>query len=1183
MAISQPITNVGGITTEEWYQHTIENTAQGIFTQGIASGVIGNALITPYFTSADLIFRLPEHNHHNKNRLDFGSSRFAISNVGGIHSNAFSTPSINNTAQAINAGDIKSGWTGSPYVSADQLNADLHFRQPENQDTNKTRLDFPQKTGLIITNAGNISGDFGSVDISQQTVFRVAGIDENAIGNTIITQNNANGYHADLIFRLPEYQDYNKNRLDFGDTNALIISGVGNIDANQIPQHTIENTAQGINHSCIYGELCGTPMIYPEQSGAFDDAKQGARVDLQFNRYVFSNAANVPLAFNTPKKISLSGIGACDFGQASIFNKTQFVYPDNALLCENIGFHKLREPFAPNVLVLPSIGDTASIVKTHQIYSLRQQITLGGFDSYQNAITDAIINHDTEPHSIFNRNQFIRAGNNDFSQLGNQHWISNYEREIRLTDKGIKPNDFGLAWIDYGKREINLNNNGIEPLPMYANAHSIGTSQTIAPIGWESTEWLTRIIPERSSIGAIGWDNQEFGRASVFNQTQYIHAKNENHPELTTQWGVAYAYNLWQYIDADLQGIAPLTDTDPHYTQQWHKIANVNRVVGVYGIDSEKHSKQHTIRNKDKRIDAIGFMGSEYGTAFISHRVRYINTQGVSPYTMSRWHAIYNAASGIYPVGFDSLNTGKAHKIENTRRYYRWIGLGEQTEWGTPFIDFAVREVKPYRIAPEYIDKPTVFNSDQYITPDGIESVWGTPTVRETRNIIQIETLQSGEKSVGYPERIYNFNPEIHNTGGFDSSFFGQTLIDNWKKYITPQGENYSLVAKPIYIGDNTQRLYLSGLFTEKHGYPHKVIQGVSPPYATQRIFLNRVLDANGNEFMPSLGIKPPDKQVGIPNIPNHRTIRIGDNNHFTYFGGTTVYSNAIQILSGIYHPFDFGEPFIKHNQTISLHDHAIEPPYEQVSKIRLSPNTIYAPSSDMASGQYKANHPTRNQPNIIGYSGDREIAGYKFGRVEIQNQHRTIYHREPQNAYGNNMCRFGDMRIGNIRNILTVKGFNASRFGLPELPFGEQEIELPRRNTKAYTEFGQAKIGSPYFGVQYIKPQGFVGVIGFDTEIQNFNRELPLTGFDSLKMGSSNPQDKRYMPQSLWIGFPIPTIIEGNEFTEWGNTKIENFHRELPLTGIDSLQMRYDRTKFKDRMKVYRVLPNPPPKKYTP
>ena len=133
MATQQPITNVGNIHDEEWYQHTINNTAQGVFPQGISSGAISNALITPYFTNADLIFRLPEHNHHNKNRLDFGSSYFLINTVGNIHSNAFGTPSIGNTAKAVGVFSIDNSFIGNHYIAGFTLNADLHFRCLKNK------------------------------------------------------------------------------------------------------------------------------------------------------------------------------------------------------------------------------------------------------------------------------------------------------------------------------------------------------------------------------------------------------------------------------------------------------------------------------------------------------------------------------------------------------------------------------------------------------------------------------------------------------------------------------------------------------------------------------------------------------------------------------------------------------------------------------------------------------------------------------------------------------------------------------------------------------------------------------------------------------------------------------------------------------------------------------------------
>ena len=1191
MAVSQPITNVGGINGNIFQaflseETEIRNSASGVFIAGQNTAQIGNALITPYSIDADLFFRLPKNADNNPYRLDFGDKQtLTITNVGGINSLVLGSSSIENTAQAISFNGSDYGFVGSPIVTPYEQNANLYFEFVNADDKNKTRLDFDEKKALVITNAGNISSAFGNVDKYLQSVFRPVGIYENGIGNAVITHSVNNGINADLIFRLPETLDLNKNRLDFGDTSQLTISTVGGFDACQFGGDTyIQNTAQSVNIVGSDFGVVGNAFIFKKTTPIFEDQFNAASVNLYFTRRELGlSAANIPLPFNTEKRIKPQGFSV-EFGQASIFNKTQYISPDSTLLHDEIGYHKLREPYAPSILILQSIDDIGGVGRNHQVISWRQNINVGGFDAYSDAVREATELNDLHGHSIMNRNQFVNVGGKDYAVLGNSAWISNYEREIEI-QTGINTATIGKAWIDYGQRRIdlNLNMDGISPPNIPANAHSIGGSQTISPVGWESTEWLTRIVPERQTLYSVGWNSQEKGQIEeqqehkIFNETQKITFKY--YDAIDTLHGTAFVYNARQYIDIGWleNGIAPIDETDPHYKQKWHKIANVNREIGVYGIDSEKHSKKHYIKNTAKRIDGVGSVLSEWGNAFIAHAVRYIDidTAGIPPFTMSRWHAIYNAASGIYPVGFDSLNTGKAHKIENTRRYYRWIGLGEQTEWGTPFIDFAVRELHPYRITPEYLDKPTVFNSDQYIEPESIESVWGKIEVKETRNIISVETLQSGEKSIGYPERVYNFNKEIHRTGGFDACEFGfNTTIDNWKKYIyIDDGISGGFVAKPIYIGDNTQRLYLGGLWSEKQSYQHKVIQGVSPPYSTQQIILTEILDGNGNVFTKSRGIAPIQNQVGTPKLTDN-TIRTKQDSAFTALGGVTIYCNCLKIESGIYTPFDIGTPFIKHNQTISLDGYGIAPDeINQVSKPRLSPNTIYAPSSDMASSQAKRNHPTNHSPNIIGYLRDTVIEGYKFGSTTITNQHRTVY---IDNTYYKS-AEIGNAKIFNDQNIISVKGWKPERFGLAEIPH-DQEIELPTRNTKVYTEFGKPEIYTPQDPTQYIKPKGIDTLHG-KTEIQKFNREVYIVGFDSLRMGASNNTDKCYMPQSLWIGFPIPTIIEGNEFTGWGNAWISNFIQEIKTVGSDMLQMRYDRTKFRDRMYIKRLSPEPPPK----
>ncbi|MBR7002781.1 MAG: hypothetical protein IKI11_08990 [Neisseriaceae bacterium] len=1179
MATQQPITNVGNIHDEEWYQHTINNTAQGVFPQGISSGAISNALITPYFTNADLIFRLPEHNHHNKNRLDFGSSYFLINTVGNIHSNAFGTPSIGNTAKAVGVFSIDNSFIGNHYIAGFTLNADLHFRLPEKQDINKTRLDFPQKTALIITNAGNISGNLGNTYVWQQNTLRVTGMGEN-IGNATLTYSNTNGYNADLIFKQPENTDNNKNRLNFGETNALIISGVGNIDANQIPQHTINNAAFGVTVSCIESLEQGKTIIYTQNnSQAYEDNPQAARVDLKFNRNLRYLQQNIALAFIPDRRIEFSGIFANEWGNTNITNKSQYI---NA---QSLGSNGLPLPEIKTQSAVQFINtdgvDTTQLGHNQIVNELTQNIICGGFDAYQKAINDAIDNNDYFGHQIKGVNQYIKAGDNDFASVNNQAWISNLIRHIQLHDKGIESNLYGRAWISHKTRTIDLNYNtdGIEPCPLMANAHTIGTHQTITVIGKEHTEWLTRIIPERLLIYQKGWDSnsqtEELQQHSVENRNRYITPDSISGSIGTPD----KVYNLSQHIiikeENGQGGIAPLTDTDPTYHDKRHSIANINRNIGVYSIDSGKVGNNHSLRNTGKDTHPIGFNATLFGgETFISYKVRQIIVEPIAPkYQISYYNAISNTATAIRVTGFDDSFVGQPENVANTRRHLRWIKIGETPEFGTPYIDYGVRKLKPMPIAPDYFLRPEIHNYRLYINTDGIESEWGQAEVKETRNIITVSSVQHGKDNLGW-QRIHNFNPEIHRVGGFNAHQFGQTTIDNYKKYIEIDGGiSQSFVSRP-WIGDSTRRIYPTGVDYLQSGTNHKVIQNAPPPYSKQIIHLEELpLIQQGQGIF----FRSENEQIGVPNVKQNIIYHKQDTNE-THFGQPELFNNAIRILSGIYTPFDIGVPFIKHNQTINLQNNGIDFPHAQVPKIRLSPNHIYAPSADMASSHYKANHPTNSIPNIIGYPSDREVAGYKFGRVEIQNQHRTIYHREPLNSYGNNMARMGEPKIYNAKHIIYSTGINANRWGLPYLPFGTQEIIMPKRDTKETAQYGVPNIGVPPESVQYLKPSAFNSVsFGADTEIQKFNREVYQKGFDSLKMGASDPKDPKYLPQSLWIGFPIPTPIDGIEFTVFGKAWVSNWIQEIKTIGDDTLQMRYDRTKFDDRMRVKRTENTPP------
>ena len=1163
MAVIQPITQAGGIDGQEHGTPAIKNTAQGIFPQGIESGTVGEVILTDKAQESELNFRQPEREDTNKNRLDFPQRKaLIITQAGNIDACVFGNNAIKNTATSIITDGMNNGDIGKPYIASHAIDGDLPFTQRE--DINKNRLDFPIKKALIISQVGGIdSQEFGKNESKSPLAICPQSHSIDEIGNHSITNHVIDG---DLNFRQPENEDSNKNRLDFPVKTALIISQAGGIDGCSFGNETIDNTAASIRSIGKASDTIGNHSILASTPPLIDNQNPAVSVDLRFSyRYMGTNAQNIPLPFNEAKTIRPQGLMG-EIGNASIQNRTQYINAGDInpplMPLPAVQTHSATQNISPNSIVGEVGNPTISKGNTNTVH-------VGGIDAYQNAINEAIENKQTDGHQIKGKTQVIKADGIETLAMSPKHWVSNAEREV--LHQGNNQATIGKALIDYGRRAIDLNQKGIEPPTIHSNAHKIGTSQTVTVQGFEATEWLTRIILVRQTLNAIGWDSQSKGAIEeqqnhvIGNKTQYIHANDDMQGEVGK---IDNIYNLTQRIATD--GIQPLSDTDATYHEKRHKINNANRNIATYGIDSEKQSKQHTIKNTAKRIDANGFNADEFGTDFIAYHTRKINAQSIESGYISRFNAIYNSAKAIYVVGTDEATLGQPEKIENTRRYYRWITASEQTEFGTPFIAYRVRKTTPSGIKPEYIDKPTIDNSDQYIKPDGMQGEAGKAEVKETRNIIKVSAIQHGNDNVGYPERVHNFNKEMHRAGGFDSSEFGnQTSIDNLTKYITIQNGISGVVSKPIYIGDNTQRLPIGGLFTEKQSDKHTVIQGVSPPYATQQVILNEIRDGNDKIYSPSNGIAPPVDQVGMPKITDN-AIRHTQNNAFTAYGTPTILNNAIKIVSGIYSPFDIGTPFVKHNQIIGV-EKGIEPPTNQVPKISLSPHTIYAPSSDMASEQARANHSTGQTP--------KPIAPMAFGTVSIENKNRVITQYSMHDEYHYLRTIYGTAKIYNSNNIIHPNGWKSERFGVAILPNTPQTIEQPTRNTKEYSEYGNARISIAEERNKTIHPKGITEQHG-KTEIQNFNREITAIGIDSLQMGASNKQDKLNMPQTLWIGFPIPTNIEGVEYSEWGNARISNWIQEITINGEDTLQMRYDRTKFQDRMRVKRLENKPPDRK---
>lgn len=170
-------------------------------------------------------------------------------------------------------------------------------------------------------------------------------------------------------------------------------------------------------------------------------------------------------------------------------------------------------------------------------------------------------------------------------------------------------------------------------------------------------------------------------------------------------------------------------------------------------------------------------------------------------------------------------------------------------------------------------------------------------------------------------------------------------------------------------IADSRQSIKVDGIGANKISILHHIKKLNTPPYATQYIDLNKyIYDQQNLILIPQkdgYGIEPPKYPVQVPSPKLQSNNILPEARIHTEFGQVTVSTNVIGIPSGIA-ILGVGEPKIW-IKTQFIHATGIDNNIDdkKMGKPILSPHTIYAPSSDMATTQAARNHPPR-QTHII-------------------------------------------------------------------------------------------------------------------------------------------------------------------------------------------------------------------------
>lgn len=734
----------------------------------------------------------------------------------------------------------------------------------------------------------------------------------------------------------------------------------------------------------------------------------------------------------------------------------------------------------------------------------------------------------------------------------------------------------GSAFMVLGRPSIQALNRTVSPAGIFedfATGHMVGTDRWLRPVGYDAARFGTRIIPEIQNLYPQGFTGL-YGLPTIWNKTRLIAPAGflTVGQQPADRWGLNRVFNSDQYITMYFD---PDSHLNPPAWPQWTSIENRNRLMRTTGSDMARLGLPQ-IDNNARQLLPAGILPPDppahYQAGMVAYRIRHLRMEGMEPPYLSTWAVVYNDAFVARPGGFAATQFGTA-SLENTRRYFPYIGGFDVSAYGYPLVADRIRTLEfegRYTIGAPVVPLPEVKLHTRYVDPQGTDMFgqgWASLSIHWTI----ITPRWTHQDFFGWAD-VRNLTPELL-TRGRNTEEFGDTFVRLEWRPLAAEGTNMQLFGRS-QIADRDRTIPIQGIRSLAFGDKLRVIRLGAPPYSEQTVSLRGVEDDEGIE-RNGHGIPPPffnnpnpphSQQLGEP-ILNQQVIYVEQEDPSTLFGDARVTANSIRVEPGYWEQL-IGE----HMVALKVREIIAEPfPPSEVfdpSPARIDPHTIWAVKE--APQQAKDNHPDRR----LHYVDERPPPGSGWikgvGRPTI-----TLYHRNlrPSGINPNaNQGLVGRPRVANRRHYIRPEGIRASRFGWHVIPgtqmleqFASSDMQLFGRPTLAY---------GPYLGPQTIRPSGAVATVWGGNEIQLLNRTMFAQGFEATRMGTRQANDTPYMWQGLRVGPHVPFIAGGFYSELMGEPGVSFRVREVAMEGFDAFLSEYQLEEFDKRMRVRRVDP---------
>jgi len=712
----------------------------------------------------------------------------------------------------------------------------------------------------------------------------------------------------------------------------------------------------------------------------------------------------------------------------------------------------------------------------------------------------------------------------------------------------------------YGRPRLSNANRMIGPEGIFYQfpvVHMVGGSRYLSVFGHDSAEFGDRIIPEIQAAYAKGFATEGFDWPQIENFTTSVRVDGiTTGQQQADRWGTGTVFNLSQYVQ---QFFDIDSDLNPPQWPRWTLIENRSKTIGAIGQSMALMGNPTTYNNaRPILFDGIQppTLSEYYEAGMVAYRIRRLPLQGLeSPY-ISGWGRVYNDAFVISPAGHEADIFGES-EAEKTRRYFDRIGGLQSEQISTPMISFRIRELvfEPrYSIAPPRIQLHIVKQYTRYI--DGIgEDLSGMGWASLQIKFNKLTPRWTVRNPFGW-STVKNLTPEVGVYGRASDLFGNSTVRLEWRP-MNPDGANMQLFGTQR-IADSDRGLYVNGMRAWAFGDKLKVIGLGQPPYTEQYIFLPD--DEGGIET----------KQVPRPSMNQYVLYTEGFKSD--EYGSAHLQSNALIIESGINDGAN-GEPTI--TMTLrSINVPKSEDPPEPGKGGRVSPWTIWARKApDQAAG----NHPESNKWNPVGET-DEYPPGARFGQTAISTWEGELYPRTVGTT-----SKVGRPKAQLSLRYVDVESLRPYRNGWHTIDGGVRWVN--QFESSVFTKLGKAVVSRPpYTGPKYITPDK-INALRFGRHIaEPFNRTFSAPGFDALEMGKNAPPGNPYMWQGLRIGPLMPTIPEGLDMSEWGDTWASHRIRGVEAEGFNAFSSEYQLEDFEERLRVtLATKPEPPNQCFAP